>query len=427
MDLSGAAAITLAHRANAAQFAPPRATGHRSPHRDDRQRNGVPPTVRRARRAVLALFVVDGAVFGTLAARIPALTERLDLGPGRLGLALTVSGVAALLALPVAGALATRVGTRVLALTSIVAVTGALPVLALVSTVPALVVTLAVLRAANSGLDVAMNAQGSYVERRAGRPVMAGLHAWSSIGALLAAAVATLVIPVAAPLEAHFAGAAVVLACIGLAAVPATLPEPPRLAARPALARPPRAVIALALVAGGAFLVEQVTATFAPVFLRTVTGADATGAAAGFGAFAAAMLVGRLTADRVVRRVGVPRFLRGSGLLLAAGAVTAVGAPTPLIAGVAIGILGLGVAGVAPVVLGAAARTDPRNPGPPIAAVASVGHLGALAGPLAIGGLAELSGLRWAFLLLAAVGAAVAVGAAAPRAPARRGPPPWRP
>ena len=67
-----------------------------------------PPSVARLRAAVTALFVLDGAVFGSWAARVPDVAERVGAGHSTLGVALLCGGVG----LFVAGALSSRFTPR---------------------------------------------------------------------------------------------------------------------------------------------------------------------------------------------------------------------------------------------------------------------------------------------------------------------------
>ena len=68
--------------------------------------------MRPARQAVAAIFLLNGLLFGSWAARIPAVRDRLGLSDGELGLALGFVAVGSLLSMPLAGALASRVGSR---------------------------------------------------------------------------------------------------------------------------------------------------------------------------------------------------------------------------------------------------------------------------------------------------------------------------
>ena len=66
----------------------------------------------RARVALTTAFVANGVFFGTLAARMPAIKDRLGLSDGALGLALLFVAVGALCAFPLVGRLIATLGSR---------------------------------------------------------------------------------------------------------------------------------------------------------------------------------------------------------------------------------------------------------------------------------------------------------------------------
>ncbi|MER2138481.1 MAG: MFS transporter, partial [Arthrobacter sp.] len=68
-------------------------------------------TLDRALLAVFAVFALNGVIFASWAARIPAAAQALDIGSAGVGLLLLFSAVGSVGALPLAGALAQRVGT----------------------------------------------------------------------------------------------------------------------------------------------------------------------------------------------------------------------------------------------------------------------------------------------------------------------------
>jgi MFS family permease len=113
------------------------------------------------------------------------------------------------------------------------------------------------------------------------------------------------------------------------------------------------------------------------------------------------------------------------GALAAVGSAVAIAAPGvgPSLAGWA--LFGLGLAGLAPTVLGAAASEPGVPPSVAIAAVTTIGYLGSFTGPPLIGALAQASSLSAALGALVAVSvlAAVLAGPALRDRPERRGPP----
>src|SRR5687767_14290740 len=117
------------------------------------------PALRVPRLAVLGVFFVNGVVIGTWVVRIPAIKERLGLGEGLLGVALLGAAVGALVAMPIVGALVSRLGSRRVVGTAALLLSVSLLMPALAPNLPSLVLALVMLGAANGGLDVAMNAQ----------------------------------------------------------------------------------------------------------------------------------------------------------------------------------------------------------------------------------------------------------------------------
>src|SRR5262249_58807898 len=78
-----------------------------------RHRGGARVTdARQARGAVTAIFFLNGIIFGAWAARIPAIRDRLLLSDGELGIALAFIPIGAIIAMPLAGAAAARLGSR---------------------------------------------------------------------------------------------------------------------------------------------------------------------------------------------------------------------------------------------------------------------------------------------------------------------------
>jgi hypothetical protein len=85
-------------------------------------------------------------------------------------------------------------------------------------------------------------------------------------------------------------------------------------------------------------------------------------------------------------------------------AATAPALPT-FVAGCA--LIGLGVANMVPILFSAAGRMPDMAPGAAIAAAATPGYAGLLAGPVAVGWVAHATSLPLAFLLLAGMALAM--------------------
>jgi MFS family permease len=357
---------------------------------------------RRARWAVSAIFFLTGAGTANWAVRIPAVQERLGLTPGQLGLALLGVSAGAIAAMPIAGRLVARHGsrpvTRVAALAFALAL--ALPVIA--PSLPALVASLAVLGLANGMLDVAMNAQAATVQRRYRQPIMSRIHALYSFGGLVGAALGGRVAASGIDAKPHLTVVAVVLASAALAfgfgMLPASADAEP---ARTSTSRLTRQLAALGFVAFCVLFGEGAMANWSAVYLRDVVGAGPGLAAAGFAAFSLTMAIGRAVGDALTTRLGPVRLARLGGALASLGATLAIAVPQSWAVVVGFGAIGAGLSSIFPLVLAAASRSPGVVPGAAIAAVSMCGYSGLLAGPPLIGAVASALTLRGGIALVA--------------------------
>jgi MFS family permease len=374
-------------------------------------------SVRRARAATALVFFLTGVVGGTWAARIPAVQERLGLSDGALGVALLGLEGGAVIGLPLGGALVARLGSRPGLRIGFAVWPVGLVAVAVVPSLGWLVAALVVVGAANSAVDVAMNAQGVELERRWRRPVLSGLHSGHSFGFMVGGLIAAAAAAASGSTVAHFACVGAVATVVALVCARWLVRDGAR-ATGPAIARPSGALLLLGLVAFCVFFSDGAANSWSAVHLRSERGADPALAAAAVSVFSLALGVGRLFGDRLVARVGRAGVVRLGGLVSAAGAAIAIATPTPATALAGWAILGAGLAPIAPAVLGAAPQASGLPTPVAIAAVTTIGYLGSFTGPPVIGALAELGSLSVALgLLVVAAGVAAALaGRALPRA-----------
>jgi MFS family permease len=363
-----------------------------------------------ARAAVTTVFLLHGTLFGTWAARIPAAKEDLGLSTGELGLALLFTTLGGLVAMPVAGWIVAREGSRTTARQALVLFALLLPALALAPSLPALAVALLLFGAAAGALDVAMNAHGLAVERLYARPILSSFHAGWSFGGLIGAGVGA--IAAAAGLEPlpHFVLVTFVVVPVGLAASGRLLPNAADRPPEPLrLGRPPRRLAALAVLAFCGLFAEGVVADWSAVYLDEPLGAGEAVAALGFAAFSIAMAAGRLVGDRLTLRWGPSALTRRGGLLAGGALAVALVVGAPPLAIVAFGCMGLGLAAFVPVVFRAAGSLPGLPAGMGIAALTTVGYTAFLVGPPAIGFAAQVVGLPTALGLVVALLAVLVV------------------
>lgn len=368
--------------------------------------------VRDARRSTAVVFAVHGCVTGSFAARIPWMASHVGVGVGRLGLALLMPGIGAMLAMPFSGRLAHRYALRPLVAATIAAWCASLVLPALPSSLGLLCLVLLVFGAAAGLADMAMNAEGVLVERLFGRSIMSSFHGFWSVGVLIGSAVSALASRAGTDARLQFVVQALVLAVVGAAAARSLLDDTTTTEseAPPAFAVPTRPVLLIGLIGLCAVFGEVAGTDWSALYLRNELGGSASTAAFAVSAFAVTMATARLLGDRVIRRLGPVRTVRLSGACAAAGALAVVLAPSLVIGLGGFALLGIGVALVVPVVFATAGRVG-SHPARSIAGVAGVAYASFLAAPGVIGGIAAASSLTASFCLV--VGLLVLMAAAA--------------
>jgi MFS family permease len=378
---------------------------------DEGRRAGGARQPQAARGAVMAVFTINGLLFGSWAARIPAVRDRVGLSDGELGLALACIAIGAIAAMPVAGGAAARIGSRRATRVALAMSCLATGLVALAPSLPALCALTLFVGIGMGSLDVTMNAHGVAVERRYGRPILAGFHAGFSVGGLAGGALGALAAGVGLDVRGHLALVAVAGAVVGLTWSRRFLPSSEDAIghAEPVFVRPPRGLWALGALAFACLLIEGASGDWSGVYLRDELGTSAAVAALGFTAFSVTMTLGRIFGDRLVARFGPQTVVRAGGTIAAVGFGLALLASWPPAGIAGFACLGAGMSGVVPIVFRASGRVPGMAAGVALAAVSSTGYLGFMVGPPIIGGLAELAGLPVALCLLVLLGAVVAL------------------
>ncbi|MGX5184561.1 MFS transporter [Streptomyces avermitilis] len=373
--------------------------------------------LKRARYAVAAVFAVHGAVTGSFATRVPWIQDHASIGAGQLGLALAFPAIGASVAMPLAGRISHRFGSRT-ALRGLISLwTLALVLPSLAPNLYTLCLALFTYGATAGMADVAMNALGVEIENRLDKSIMSGLHGMWSAGALVGSAAGTLAAHLGSDARVHHVLAAGVLTVLGLVACrwvldlkPTEDEEPP-----PRFALPPRSALLIGAVGFCAVFAEGASLDWSAVYLRDRLDSSAGLAAASTTAFTLTMAVARIAGDAVVDRFGAVRTVRVGGVLATLGGLLVVSAWHPAVAMAGFALMGLGIAVVVPLAFAAAGRSGP-NPSQAIAGVATITYTSGLVAPSAIGTLAQATSLMVSFGLVTVLACGLVVFAGVLRA-----------
>ncbi len=352
------------------------------------------------RYATLAVFLANGFGIGAWAVEVPRIKAALALNDTLLGMALFAFALGAIVAMPLAGRLASRFGSGRVTATLGVAFFIALPLPAFATNIVLLCIILLILGAANGALDVSMNGHASAIEAQWHAPIMSSFHAaWSAGGLLGAASGAALQkwgVGVVGGLMVPGAIIGVIILCAAIAALRDIGPRAS--ASGNGFALPSAGVMKLAALAFLCMMVEGAVADWSAVFLRSVLSGEAM-AALGYSAFALSMAACRIIGDVSVRRFGPEKVTSTGGLIAAIGLALVLALPNVVTACAGFALVGIGLANVVPVIFSAAGRST-ITPAVGVSMAATAGYAGFLVGPPIIGLGAGFVGLRLALCVL---------------------------
>lgn len=375
--------------------------------------------VRRARIAVAALFLTNGALFANLIPRFPGIKADLALDNAAYGLAIAAFPAGAIIAGLAAATIIHRLGSaRAAVLGTILTALGTVA-LGFAPSLPLLVGALLFAGATDAITDVAQNTHGLRVQRRFGRSIINSFHAIWSIGAVLGGAMAAAAIALDVPRPVQLIISGALFSVVALIALRSCLPgtdeegesasdttgHPPTASARGILTpRLVATIAALVVIAIAGTLVEDAGSTWAAVYLNGDLGAPAAIAATGFIALVGAQFVGRMIGDRLVDRFGQRTVARTGGLITAIGMGAALISPT--VPGIILGFAaaGFGVATLVPAALHQANELPGLRAGTGVTIVSWLMRLGFLLSPPIVGLIADTFGLRVGLLVVPLAG-----------------------
>ncbi len=370
----------------------------------------------RARRSTFVAFFAAGAMFATWVSRIPQVRTELGLTAADLGLVLLAIAAGSLIALPVAGVVIHRSGTRfaVTVMSVIAAASLSLVGIGYHYGVGPVVLGLFLFGFALAAWAVGMNVQGATVERRLGRAIMPRFHAGFSIGTVASALFGAGMVALDVPVTTHF----LVISSLAVGIVPlsvrAFLPDVDESKSFAPDSRRPtgrkrwieRRTLLIGLVVFAFAFAEGTGNDWIGVALIDDHHAPAAVATLAYAVFLSAMTTGRWIGPMMLNRFGRVPTIRGLAAVALVGLMVFVLSPWAPLAFAGTLLWGFGACLGYPVGLSAAAD-EPRAAAARVSAVSGIGQLAFLGGPPMIGFLGSISTIQHA-LGIAAVFIALA-------------------
>ncbi|MEM9717294.1 MAG: MFS transporter [Pseudomonadota bacterium] len=355
------------------------------------------------RLSTYIFFMANGLFYGCWTARIPVFAETFDLGEAMLALLffnMACGAATSMLASPI---LLRRFGSlrlaRALGLVmgfgflGLIMATGSLGIAA----------ALFLMGFGGGGMDIAMNAYGSKVERAAGISLMSGFHGSWSLGTTIGGLSAFLTISAGLSTAVHFAimwGMIIALAFCFDRAKPfdtAATTEAPFRALKELLKFGPiRIICAIALLS---FVAEGLVMDWGGLLFVDALTASESQAALAVTVFTGCMMVARLLGDRVINSFGPRQSFLAALSVAILGMVILLASAAPWGGYAGLALMGIGLSVLVPIAFSTAPLLAKDREEEAIALVGMIAYFGLLSGPVLIGFVAELISLKTSFAL----------------------------
>ncbi|MGH3087048.1 MAG: MFS transporter [Rubrobacteraceae bacterium] len=363
--------------------------------------------------ATLSAFAFFGTFWGVFAVLLADLSRTLELSPGPLGVALFVGAVASIASMAALGWTADLLGRRAFIALSATVFGLGIAGLALVGSYAGLMAAFVVLYASSGLYDVGINAAAVDLERAMRRRVMAYFHAAFSAGGVLGAVCAGVLLSAGLDYRLVYLSVLVPLVAVVVVAAVTRFPSPERpiesgssksgryelFASGP--------LLLVAAIATLGLLSEGEMEHWSGIYLRETLGLSALVGGSGVAVFYGAMAVGRLGAAWVIQKFGNWTILLVAGSLTAFGMTVSLATTEPFFVVAGFLFVGLALSSVVPIAFSMAGDLAPEKAGAAISVVTTLGYGGFLMGPVIVGGLAEVFGLRLALATISVAGAVI--------------------
>lgn len=341
-------------------------------------------------------FVVVGMFWGCFAAYVPVIKDQLGASDALFGTLLLGSAtglVSAMWLAPYAdrilGGRGMQVGTAFLALAWLLPGQVTVPLV--------FAVTMALVGLSSGLLDVVMNARVSELEAKHGRPLMNANHAMFSVAYAFGALVVGLTREAGLSPTPVFAGFGI----IALLLLPMMRMDVTYVAAEEGYAGgyPLWPILLCGAIVLVAFMSEATVEAWSALHVERTLGGGAAEGALGPAMLGITMAIGRFSGQAVAEKLREVPVVIGASIISAIGAVIAALAPTPMVAYLGFGILGLGVSVIGPMGLALVGKlVPPHLRTEAISRTAVIGFSGFFFAPMLMGLMSEAFGLRVAFL-----------------------------
>lgn len=382
----------------------------------------------RIRYAVLSFFLAQGLCFSSWASRIPDVKAMFDVyDVFYWGLVLFLIPVGKFVAIPLAGFLVSRLGSRTMVQASVFGYALSLFLIGAVSSIYALGACLFFFGVFWNMCDISLNTQGIVIERLFGRTIMASFHGGWSLAACLGAVIGFFMIMAGVPPFIHFSVSALLILLIILCGrrylqddrvrqfEEVEVKEEKGQKETPALLsfirKPELILIQFGLAGLFGLIVESAMFDWSGLYFESVLQVPKS-LQIGFLVFMVMMTVGRFLANWAYGRLGKQRVLQLAGAFIFIGFFVSAllgGVFDNMILKVVVNslgfmLVGLGISCVVPTIYSLVGAKSHTPVGIALTILSSISFVGSLVAPVLIGAISKAFDLEYAYLVVGVLG-----------------------
>lgn len=382
----------------------------------------------RIRYAVLSFFLAQGLCFSSWASRIPDVKAMFDVyDVFYWGLVLFLIPVGKFVAIPLAGFLVSRLGSRIMVQASVFGYALSLFLIGAVSSIYALGACLFFFGVFWNMCDISLNTQGIVIERLFGRTIMASFHGGWSLAACLGAVIGFFMIMAGVPPFIHFSVSALLILLIILCGrrylqddrvrqfEEVEVKEEKGQKETPALLsfirKPELILIQFGLAGLFGLIVESAMFDWSGLYFESVLQVPKS-LQIGFLEFMVMMTVGRFLANWAYGRLGKQRVLQLAGAFIFIGFFVSAllgGVFDNMILKVVVNslgfmLVGLGISCVVPTIYSLVGAKSHTPVGIALTILSSISFVGSLVAPVLIGAISKAFDLEYAYLVVGVLG-----------------------
>lgn len=376
------------------------------------------------RYAVLSFFLAQGLCFSSWASRIPDIKELFTVNDALYwGMVLFMIPVGKFLAIPLAGYLVSKLGSRIMVQISIMGYALSLFTIGAAVNIYMLGVCLFFFGVFWNLCDISLNTQGIGIERFYGRTIMASFHGGWSLAACMGALIGFIMIVSGITPFWHFTMIAAIILLITMVGRSYLQEDTAQVQAEEEVVkedesekwkyirRPEMLLIKLGLVGLFALIVESAMFDWSGVYFESVLQVPKS-LQIGFLVFMVMMTVGRFLANYAYRILGKQRVLQLSSAFIFIGFFISAllgsrfdsMALKVIVNSLGFMLVGLGISSMVPTIYSLVGAKSKTPVGIALTILSSISFIGSLIAPLLIGAISQAFNMEYAYMVVGLLG-----------------------